>query len=367
VGTISNTIVASALVASGPIVIDGQQDVVISGLHVTNPAGSCIEVLNGSSNIVIENSEIGPCGEGNNALTGFGINIGGSSNITIRNNYIHDTWQSAIWSDKAHHIAVDKNVIINTWSGYKAWSTSDGYLSFTNNFVKNLAPGSYTRWEDDVRGSGDVVQLLYANGPAIRITDNVAINIAGESNPEDLVNLWQSSGKASDPILVARNKFNGGQAPSAFGILLGDGWSPDVMGWYATAEDNILVNTGSGGVNIAGGGGMTVRNNKIYGDVKDKPYPNVGLGASGDCSTHTVEYNEVTFYKGANWNNTGNEAYLSPSYLPSGCSGIAGWSTNKFDTESSQPAKLDMSVWNPAWDTPSFLPDNPYHYSTGAQ
>ena len=113
VGTISNTIVASALVGSGPIVISGQQDVVISGLHITNPSGDCIKIVNGSANIVIENSEIGPC-------HGQGVRIEtGNSNITIRNNYIHDTDAHAVWSYESHHIAVDKNVIINVWSGYQ--------------------------------------------------------------------------------------------------------------------------------------------------------------------------------------------------------------------------------------------------------
>ena len=127
------------------------------------------------------------------------------------------------------------------------------------------------------------------------------------------------------------------------------------------------MNTNSGGLNIAGGHHNTARNNKIYGDLKDESYPNVGLGLSGECSTHTVEYNEATYYKGANWNNTGNAAHLFPAWLPSSCTGIVGWRTNKFDTEKSQPAQLDSSLWNPAWNTPSFLPDNPYWYSTRNQ
>ena len=248
------------------------------------------------------------------------------------------------------------------------WGTTEGYMSFTNNFVKNTgaATDNYTGYQDDPRGSPNVAQAVYVRGPAIRITDNVGINILGESNVEDVVNLFQSFGTASDPILIARNKFNGGKAPTGFGILLGDG-PEGYHGSYAVAEDNILVNTGAGGLNIAGGHDNIARNNKIYGDVKDASYPTVGLAAGGDCSTHVIEYNEVTFYKGATqkWN-LGGVAYLYPY---SGCAGVAGWSTNKFDTPDSQPASLDASIWNPAWNSPSFLisPDNPYFYSSGAQ
>lgn len=44
---IAGTLLASGLIASGPIVISGKNDVVISGLHINNPNGSCIEIKNG--------------------------------------------------------------------------------------------------------------------------------------------------------------------------------------------------------------------------------------------------------------------------------------------------------------------------------
>jgi len=175
VGTISSTIVASALVASGPIVIDGERDVVISGLHITNPTGNCI-TLRGSSNIIIENSEIGPCGQGKDIPgdpSGFGIRIyAGNSHVTIRNNYFHDTVSHAILSTKSHHIAVDGNVFERVWSAYKMAQTSEGYLSFTNNFVKNIGWNSVGQGQDihGNRGASNIVGGAYLHGAACRVT-----------------------------------------------------------------------------------------------------------------------------------------------------------------------------------------------------
>ena len=123
-----------------------------------------------------------------------------------------------------------------------------------------------------------------------------------------------------------------------------------------------------------------MRSNKIFSDDQ-RDFTNVGMGvlrfntqngdggtAPGDCYGHTVEYNEVTFYQGVDFNVNG--PVLAPFYtsdfgydgLAPNCGSIIGLSTNKFDYESDQPANLDASLWNPAWNTPSFLPQNPYYY-----
>jgi hypothetical protein len=198
----------------------------------------------------------------------------------------------------------------------------------------------------------------------------VAINIPGQSAPEDLVNMYKSGGTASDPILIARNKLNGGgPSLSGFGLQLAD-----QGGQYIVAEDNILVNPGFGGLGLASTGccDIIVRNNKVYSDDK-RDFTGVGLSvgvpSDGGCRSNiTVENNEITFWQAANLNGSGTtEPFLAPFWNEStGCDDIAGWSTNKFDTGSAQPANLDNSLWNPAWNTPSFLPDNPYYYGNGA-
>src|SRR2546430_16117272 len=62
-----------------PLVINGEKDVVIQNVQVSNPNGSCIQITNNAQNIIIENSEIGPC-------SGHGIEAAWSYGIDIRNN-----------------------------------------------------------------------------------------------------------------------------------------------------------------------------------------------------------------------------------------------------------------------------------------
>ena len=352
----------SALIASGPLVINGDQDVIISGLHISNPGGNCIDIRNGSSNIIIENSEIGPCGD-------KGIDILYSDNVSIRNNYLHDVEHEAIMSYESHHIAVDSNVMVNVESGYEGWTTRLGNLSFTNNFIKNVS-----RRAGSANG-GNIVSLAFARGENIRITNNVGINILGESNTEDLINIYKSNGTADSPIQISSNKLKGG-GPSASGggIILGD-----TNGGYQLSEDNILVNPGQYGLAITGGHHNTHRNNRVYSDDQ-RSYTNVGLvvwrvdhpehGGTppGECYDNTVELNQVTWWQGPNYNGNGQPANRLASWNPASgsdglqpnCGTVAGWSNNQFDTDSAQPANLNASLWNPAWNTPAFLPQNPY-------
>jgi hypothetical protein len=208
--------------------------------------------------------------------------------------------------------------------------------------------------------------IAYSRGPGFRINNNIGINITGESNAEDLINIYKSSGTADDPIQVNNNKlFGSGTSPSGGGILLSD-----QGGSHQIAENNILVNPGQYGIGIGGGRYNTLRNNRVYSDDQ-RSFTNIGVvvlrfngdgrgTAPGECYGHTVENNEITWWKGPNYKNKGQPAFLDPYHKPrSGtdgiepnCGSVAGWSTNKFDTKESQPANLDMSIWNPDWNNP---------------
>ena len=85
-----------------PIVIDGKKDVVIRNVRVSNPNGSCIWIKNSAQDILIENSEIGPC-------RNHGIDVTGSYRIIVRNSYIHDTTGNSIQTYKASGVTVWNN------------------------------------------------------------------------------------------------------------------------------------------------------------------------------------------------------------------------------------------------------------------
>src|SRR4051812_24535324 len=74
------TLSTAALTPSQPIVISGQSNVTISGVSISNPSGPCIIVRNGSQNIVIRDSELGPC-------AGSGVLFHTSNGVTLTNSY----------------------------------------------------------------------------------------------------------------------------------------------------------------------------------------------------------------------------------------------------------------------------------------
>ena len=211
-----------------------------------------------------------------------------------------------------------------------------------------------------------MVLLAYVNAEGVRIIDNIAVNIFGESEAEDIISIFKSNGTSNDPIQIKNNKVYGGSAnASACGMVLGD-----QGGSHQIAENNIFFNPGSCGFGVAGGNNITARNNLVYGDGL-KSNSGVGLVVwrfdyqgdgtkPGDCYNITVENNEVTWWQGENFENRGEPRLRNPYYKPSSgadnftpnCGEISGWNTNKFDTDGAQPANLDMSIWDPAWSNP---------------
>ncbi len=329
VGNLASTLLASGLIASGPLVIDGESDVVIRGLHISNPDGSCLVVRNASANIVIKDSEIGPCKD-------EGIYIESSENITIRDTYIHDTKGVGIRTFSAERIHVTSNQIERVASGVLAGKSKQ--VDINNNYFLNVQ-GPYPR--------GQIVQFVRVSGPGNRINNNIGINEVGKSYAEDTINIYSSHGTPDDYIQVNDNILvGGGPSRSGGGILLGDNDSS-----YAIADGNILVNPGATGIKIASGHHLILTNNKVFSDRKDFTNTAVPIGNQAKnreefgCHSLEVSNNEITFWKGTEFLKDGQtEPFLSPYWKWGGCGTITGWETNKFDTPNNQPANLDESI-----------------------
>jgi len=109
----------------------------------------------------------------------------------------------------------------------------------------------------------DFIQFNNVSGGGNRITNNVMENVAGSSNGEVAIDIVNSNGLSSNPIIISGNQIRGPggiSSPTGGGILLGDGG-----GSYQVAQSNILVSPGSFGIGIAGGTGIKVISNSIYG------------------------------------------------------------------------------------------------------
>lgn len=252
--------------AVGSIDINGQSNVVIENVHVSNPGGTCIDVTN-SSNVVIRNVTFGPCG-------GNAVYLSDVDGATVSGNYINGT-ANGVLVHRSDSIKVDGNAFINAGRNF--------------------------------------VQFDKVNGAGSSISGNRGQNEIGGSNAEDFISLYKSNGTSSSPIRIVGNHLrSGGPSNSGSGIMLGDGG-----GSYQYVANNVLVDPGQVGIGVASGTDITVTGNRVY--SARYSWSNVGIyvwnqyGTS--CNNITVSNNQV------NWTAAGG--YSNPWWAGGGCGTIS--------------------------------------------
>ena len=273
-------LIASNSAKGEPLVISGMNGVVINSKQFTNPQGNCIRISN-STNITIQNSVIANCG-------GEGIMIENSTNVAILASQIEEV--------RTGVLAVTSTAI-----------------RVENNTFKNVK-GPFPR--------GQFVQFNNVRSGGNRINFNRGVNVRGQSNPEDMISIYQSCGTALDPIQVIGNTLEGGgPSKSGAGITTGDNG-----GCYIRVKDNILTNPGNVGIAIAGGTFIEVLHNTVYSLQTD--VSNVGIyvwnQASPECHSHTVRDNMV------NWTN--KEGKRNPAWNHGNCGTVQGWESNQWNS-----------------------------------
>ena len=124
-----------------------------------------------------------------------------------------------------------------------------------------------------------------------------------------------SNGTANDPIQVNGNWLRGGgPSTTGGGILVGDNG-----GTYQLVENNICVNTGHEGIQIAGGHDIIVRNNKIY--SQKTTVSGIGIAVAKEpIAPCTVQNNQI------NW--TRADGLVKNLYNAGAAGTIIGWDTN---------------------------------------
>lgn len=289
--------VVATYAAHAPISLNGISNQTIRGDSITAGTGAGIYLLN-CHDIHITKCKIV---NGTTAL-GVGIHLENCYNITI---------------DTCYFVSVATGVYVET---------STNNIVVNNNQFKNMM-GPMPR--------GQAVQYNRVNGSGNAITNNRVDNIPGQCTTQaDDINLYMSNGTSSSPILVSGNWLRGGATSNTgVGIQLADG-SP--AGSYQTATNNILINTGSSGVNIAGGMYINASNNTVYGG-SGLSWANEGVavanysgGATGNntCGGNHVNWTQGTtgsrfdyyIYPGltaAGWNTNVSDNTLTPAILPS--------------------------------------------------
>lgn len=228
-----------------------------------------------TSNSVIENIDF-------RSVPGNAIRLTDVSNVEIKNCYFNRSGEEAIEIERSKNIYIHDNLFRYVTTGVYALSSQT--IKVINNEFVNVRQRSSG-------GRGQFVQFNGVSGAGNQVNDNRGENFTGESDPEDMVSMFGSSGTATSPIEIKRNTFRGGgPSTSGGGIILGD-----YGGSWQVAENNKLLDPGQYGMAIAGGNNCSILNNQIA--AKQQSFTNNPLymwaqqGAA--CGTNTVRGNKI--------------------------------------------------------------------------
>jgi hypothetical protein len=248
------------LTLSGPIVIDGQSGTAIKGLHITSTSGDCVQIIN-STNVTIEQSEIGPCGTNGTTNPSRGIYISGGTGNNVYDNYIHVENRASgccdshdgIQIDGSAYATIQGNVIAYGESNIEIDGAASDHITVTGNFLLNPR-GPFPRGQNVQSWSASATSpntnIIVSNNYTLSSTDTFVYLYP--ENQEDSLNFGFTNG-----IIALNNYVVGGHSPSGCGIIA------DEAANSAQFLNNILSNTGQCGIGIANGTNQTVTGNKI--------------------------------------------------------------------------------------------------------
>jgi parallel beta-helix repeat protein len=241
--------------------------------------------------------------------SGIAIKLTNCENVTIEyNEFDLNSGIIGVQLQDSKNITIRYNKFKNFRSGVYAINTKGGVNVHCNEF-KDIA-GEKPR--------GQVVQFNKGSGAGNRVNYNTLDHTFGAGYPEDLVNMYGSSGTDADPIQIIGNKFRGGgPSSSGGGIMVGDNGGGNIR-----VEDNILLDPGQYGIGSPAGKNIKIKNNKVY--ARQQSFTNVGIyvglkseiDAGFACEGPSIEVsgNQV------NW--TSKSGGQNDFWFYSGCPGV---------------------------------------------
>ncbi len=330
--------------------LDGRQGAVLENKIITNPGGRCLTVRN-ARNITIRNVTFKDCGTSGKVSDGYDtglVLIESSQNVTIENTMftniasvgsiekrnnalqIEDSPNTKIINSEFRDIRSD----ISQKSGDKGnraivirGNNSDNLKIERNNFVN---PGRNAVQMNRVRGVSGVEiahNRIEGRGP-------------WNSDFEDMINLYSSSGTPTSNILIKGNYMrNGGPSSTGTAMILGDGSPSAGPSQYITAEDNVIVDPGHVGISLAGGDHITIKNNKIF---SNRSVPNDRKTTVG-FTMHHFRYSDRCFANTV----IGNRVYQKNQLLSSGVNHV--WDTRDCGVQQSGNVWGDSSLNYDIW------------------
>ena len=291
--------------------LNGQSNVVLENVHISNPNGRCLTIDN-ARNITIRNSVIGPCGTDRAVQDGYEtglITVRNSNNIRFEANWVEDISSkefghlrnNAFWITDSPNVTFIDNTIRDVHSditqkfhnkGNRAIAVNGGSPNFKvvhNTFYNAGRDAVQYRHNFNVEGVEISYNRMEGRGPF-------------DSDYEDIVNLYGSTGTPSSPIMVKGNFFrNGSPSSTGTGIIVGDGNTTIGTNAHIVVTENVFYNPGHVGIGVAGGAYIEVSNNKIYSAAYDHmPATSVGMYVNHqpygpNCHNITISNNEISY------------------------------------------------------------------------
>jgi parallel beta-helix repeat protein len=240
--------------------------------------------ISGKNNILIEEKII-------TSSTVEGIRFNNCHNVTIRNCIIKNCVQAGLSFYNCSNILIE-DCFFDYNRTHVRFGLCTGPIIVRHNDGKNVRGPAYP--------GGQFCQLAECGGAGVVIEYNYIKNWPGQSDPEDMINIYKSFFPAESPAIVRYNYGTGYNASaSGGGFLIGDG-----HGAHQILEHNVLVNPGQYGIG-SGGQYITMRHNKVF--SQRTPISNTGVsintwytanndcgwGFGGDCIGQLFENNQI--------------------------------------------------------------------------
>lgn len=331
--------------------LDGRQNAVLENVIITNPGGRCLTVRN-ARNVTIRNVTFKDCGTSGEVSDGYDtglILVQSSQDVTIENSVFNNFASVASIDKRNNALQIEDSpgtkVINNEFRDIRS-DISQKHGDKGNRAIVIRGNNSHDikiQRNDFINPGRNAVQLIRVRGVrGVEISHN---RIEGrgpwDSDFEDMINLYSSSGTPASNIAIRGNYMrNGGPSSTGTAMILGDGSSSVGPSQHITVEDNVVVDSGHVGISLAGGNHITIRNNKVYSNrnVPSDRKNTVGFvmhhfGYSNRCYANTV---------------TGNRVYQKNQLLSSGVNHV--WDTKDCGVNQSGNVWGDQTLGYGIWD-----------------
>ncbi len=264
--------------------------------------------------------------------SGNNLVLNSCTNVTIRNCYFGSSCGLGIAISNSINVIIEDCFFANNKSGVYVDGTSQDIIIQDNQCINPHGPFP--------RG-----QFVQFNGVTTSVSGQCAVRrnaiecFLGEGYPEDVINMFNSSGRSGAPIDISENLLRGGgPSMSGGGILLGES-----SGDWNHANYNKLYQVGNYIMAVGGGSNNSMTNNIGYLDhtlISVDNWSNVGYILWAQ-QAYSLPFDNLTFTDNINFTNTARYG-RNPLYYPTEVTGTVEYSSSDFYSAGAENVFLSL-------------------------